>query len=420
MVLFAAVLLSTAMVLSQDVYRNTFPEIPNLQIRNVKFLESGFGVAVGFEFLSQTDYNGIIGITNDGGDTWEIERISNSLLFGLDLISEDFILVNGFHNTSKGIIAISRNSGETWETKICNGTDAPELVSLYTAKIIDENNIVCAGYNGSIIKSADGGESWKQAGQNYDGFSIWDIDFIGNKLMVSMNSEPNPPGYKYLVSEDNGDTWNEISPQLPDGVDVYNFYAFSGNEIYGFGDKDGKPAIVRSDDSGETYSLIYEGTSNWTIKSGFVSQSGTIVAAGGNNEDAELIISKDGDNWENHSFPGEYSFWNMFEYNGAVFVGNALGKLYKFPVVSSDINSIENNGSIYTYPSPVKDHLNFSGIELSENNSVVIYTARGNIIGQFGNFQGNHLNLSFLLPGVYHYKLFSGNKLIHNSSFIKL
>ena len=96
----------TEIAYCQPELRNIFPSqfLFKAQIRNVQFLDQDFGVAVGFRLISNTEFDGVIAITNDGGESWEVTKQENTLLFGIDILDKDNIHIVGFHNTAKGIL----------------------------------------------------------------------------------------------------------------------------------------------------------------------------------------------------------------------------------------------------------------------------------------------------------------------------
>lgn len=398
---------------------NVFPELPGVQVRNIKFADSNFGIAIGFEIFTDTDYNGIIGVTENGGESWQISRIDGALLFGIDFLDKNNIIINGFHNTTKGCIVRSTDMGKTWTTKYCNGIDAPDLVSLYTVKFLDPTNILCAGYHGSVIKSSDGGNTWVSTAALGQDFSIWNLESVGNTLILSMVSVEDGTLYKYYSSVDNGITWQQYQPDLPQGFNINKYFVKSQKEIYGFGNQNGKSAIAKSSDVGSTWQIIYSDNDMIDLKCGYVTSGGAIIAAGGNDMDAKIVMSDNGKNWKTQIYTEEYDFWNMAEKDNKIYIATASGKLYAINIGTSGVNSKEISELISVFPNPSSDFINLSGLNNDNQYFIDVFTLDGTYIVKSSPVKDGKVNCSLSGSGVYYFNLFSNGKLVGTGNFIK-
>lgn len=148
----------------------------------------------------------------------------------------------------------STDNGTTW--KLLPATQTPD-VGKFTSKFqgvwnivveptIEDKDIVYAACIGSIMKSTDGGESWKQVlGDNNNiAFSTDLVRAPDGRLFaafsqISLNgNKPNHTGI--LVSSDKGETWENITPSgFPDTTKVIKLSVAPSNQnrLYVFVDK---------------------------------------------------------------------------------------------------------------------------------------------------------------------------------------
>lgn len=197
-------------------------------IRDVFFVSTMQGVEV--------TYGGDIGVTADGGYTWDMpdtgtEHPLRSVWFTSNRVgyvvggtsSEAVILkttdggvswsrraspvpaeLHGVHfpNESDGFIAglgyvlATSDGGETWEIRL-------EFKGLLKGvHFVDDHTGLAYGIRGTILKTTDGGVTWTDASLPDEGF-VYDVDF-NEGLGVACQ------GRRVLKSVDVGDTWTEV------------------------------------------------------------------------------------------------------------------------------------------------------------------------------------------------------------------
>jgi len=166
------------------------------------FVDSKKGfVVVGLWHILQTD---------DGGKTWVNKSPHGYMSYGLGHIS--------FSDAGKGCIAGSsifctEDGGKTWKEQLGiqpgnRGDINGQMVSIWGLSVVNQSTAWAVGNEGQIIKTEDGGKSWKQKSRN-----ILAPDFF-------LNSKT---GWRFggeiLRTDDGGDTWKVQSKKDQIGVD---------------------------------------------------------------------------------------------------------------------------------------------------------------------------------------------------------
>ncbi|HWA06785.1 MAG TPA: T9SS type A sorting domain-containing protein [Ignavibacteria bacterium] len=163
--------------------------------------------------------NGTLLRSADYGSTWtavtinttsnlnEIASIGPSLT---EVRISSVVVGNG------GTIFVSTDNNEWFE--IASGTTENLLTAAFMG-----NNVICAGDNGTILKSVDNGAIWVAATSGVT-TKIFDVKFVSANVIVGTSENGT-----IVRSEDLGETWSTIL--TPSEVDLYavNF----GNESFG-------------------------------------------------------------------------------------------------------------------------------------------------------------------------------------------
>ncbi len=193
--------------------------------------------------------------SSDSGNTWTRQGLNSQLLFGVSVtdiwaVDEQNVWAVGSNNT----ILTTNDGGATWD-KIQSPVDN-ENIEFMSIAIINKTNIWLSGSNGVVINSADNGTTWKLfdttffhkggmqgnfaispervyvvggygngnekgfIGYTLDGGTTWDsvypADNYNKNEWIGVTSSDNTIvvyGGKshYMVSFDNGATWNNDS-----------------------------------------------------------------------------------------------------------------------------------------------------------------------------------------------------------------
>jgi len=241
--------------------------------------------------------DGIIQMTKDGGETWQLQESGTSnVLYSIFLANS----MTGWAVGQYGTILSTTNGGAEW-TSQTSGT-SNNLQSVY---FIDPSVGWAVGSSGTVLKTTDGGITWES--QN-SGTSSWlySTCFIdaNNGWTVGNNGS-------ILKTSDGGTTWN---PQTSGTTD----YLFSVHFIYSntgwIGGSDG--LILKTHDGGINWLPQESNTSSW-LRSVYFKDSNMGWATGNN---GLLMMTTDGgENWSSRKT------WTNKTLNSIYFIDDHAG-----------------------------------------------------------------------------------------------
>jgi len=237
--------------------------------RCIAFVDSlrGFAGTVGTDYFPNvTDTIPLYG-TSDGGKTWNPVSYSGPYVKGLcamDIVKEQFIN-HGKTDYKVHIYAVGRvgspanlmvshDGGLTWTSNSMN----KDCKMLFDIKMFDKNNgFACAASdedleksNAVILKTSDGGKSWKKVYQSERPFECtWKASFptkdVGYVTIQSYNPDSNVKQQRIAKTTDGGNTWNEINLIEDAGAREFGIgfidenHGFVGTMNSGYETKDG-------------------------------------------------------------------------------------------------------------------------------------------------------------------------------------
>jgi photosystem II stability/assembly factor-like uncharacterized protein len=166
---------------------------------DVHFIDENTGWAVGTM--------GTIIHTEDGGESWAIQgwnedRYYNSIYFAD--AKKGWIV--GEYST----MYMTENGGKTWSPMKCKDIEPedppddfpPPPAHLYGMYVMDAHTGGVTGMDGIIIKTEDGGKSWKRLTPKTD-FTLYQVKVAGeNGWAIGEKGA-------FMVSRDNGNTWQK-------------------------------------------------------------------------------------------------------------------------------------------------------------------------------------------------------------------
>jgi photosystem II stability/assembly factor-like uncharacterized protein/dienelactone hydrolase len=203
--------------------------------RCIAFVDSlrGFAGTVGTDYFPNvTDTIPLYG-TSDGGKTWNPVSYTGPYVKGLcamDIVKEQFIN-HGKTDYKVHIYAVGRvgspanmmvshDGGLTWTSNSMN----KDCKMLFDITMFDKNSgFACAASdedleksNAVILKTSDGGKSWKKVYQSERPFECtWKASFptkeVGYVTIQSYNPDSNVKQQRIAKTTDGGNTWNEIN-----------------------------------------------------------------------------------------------------------------------------------------------------------------------------------------------------------------
>jgi photosystem II stability/assembly factor-like uncharacterized protein len=151
---------------------------------------------------------------------------------GLSVVNDHVIWVSG----SNGMVGRSSNGGKNWKWMTVTGFEKTDFRDI---EAFDANTAIIMGIAepAYILKTKDGGETWKVVFENKTkGMFLDAMDFLYNGKGMVVGD---PIGNKIFLAEtmDGGETWKEWNQKLPVVDSGEAFFAASGTNIRFFDDK---------------------------------------------------------------------------------------------------------------------------------------------------------------------------------------
>ena len=151
--------------------------------------------------------------SDDGGHKWQrqgsVQTLPTAVLAGIAAADRDLLWAVGarIHSEPSGVILRSKDGGANWTEWRDPATEAEILKDEFGAVVCVDAKIVWAvGYNGKIIKSTDGGDTWQvqTSGTNAQLQGLWALD--GKHVWATGSKDDGQDGV-ILYSSNGGDPW---------------------------------------------------------------------------------------------------------------------------------------------------------------------------------------------------------------------
>ena len=163
--------------------------------------------------------------------TVEILTSGNKIsLRGLSVVNDNVIWVSG----SKGMVGKSSNGGKNWKWMTVKGFDTTEFRDI---EAFDANTaiIMSIAEPAYILKTTDGGDSWKIVYENKtNGMFLDAMDFSDSNHGIVIGDPINSKVF-LAMTDDGGETWKEMADKRPTADSGEAFFASSGTNIRLFG-----------------------------------------------------------------------------------------------------------------------------------------------------------------------------------------
>src|SRR5688572_12279517 len=216
-------------------------------MKQIYFLMIAFGLSNSFPSMSQQF-------------SIEFKQVSSkSSIRGLSVVDDKVIWMSG----TLGTVCLSSDGAKTFNCITVPGHDSSDFRSIYA---FDANSaLICKiGSPGKILKTTDGGQTWKEVyHNNHEATFIDGIDFWNEKEGICYG-DPIEGKLLLLKTVDGGDSWQQLpAPSRPVMVDGESSFAASGTTIRCY--EKGKVTIATG---GEISRLLisYDHGSSWTHK----------------------------------------------------------------------------------------------------------------------------------------------------------
>lgn len=175
-------------VLSVDYYVN-----------GIKFVDENNGWVVGFDYTP--GFKKYVQRTRGGGDTWETVDGAN-----IPSVDVDFRGQRGWILTSSEPFWRTQDGGATWTMTFLpdNSGSPPNCADM---DWVDANTGYACGWDGYVIKTTDGGATWRQLGATQYNFVYLGVETYGPNEVWICGARRGGGGAVVKRSTDGGTTW---------------------------------------------------------------------------------------------------------------------------------------------------------------------------------------------------------------------
>lgn len=153
--------------------------------------------------------------------------LSKTSFRGLSVVDDQTIWVSG----SKGTFARSLDGGESFEFKQLKGYEKSDFRDI---EAFDDKRAIMmsSGTPAYILKTTDGGQTWKEVYKNLDTAYFLDaMDFWDEKRGILVG-DPIHGHFVLLLTKDFGETWQELDTNLtPKAMEGEAVFAASGTSL---------------------------------------------------------------------------------------------------------------------------------------------------------------------------------------------
>lgn len=153
--------------------------------------------------------------------------LSKTSFRGLSVVDDNTIWVSG----SRGTIARSVDGGKTFVYRQLKGYEKSDFrdIEAFDAK---RAIIMSSGTPAYILKTTDGGQSWKEVYKNLDTAYFLDAMDFWNDKRGMLVGDPINGHFLLMETKDGGNTWKEWdSMQTPEAMDGEAVFAASGTSL---------------------------------------------------------------------------------------------------------------------------------------------------------------------------------------------
>lgn len=303
----------------------------------------------------------------------------------------------------QGTIIKTSNGGVTWVQQ--NSNIATDLVSVF---FIDQNKGWVGGLNGVILKTTDGGNTWQSILTNYD--NIYSIFFLNENLGFAISSYITNY-YRFgsiIKTTDGGNSWQT----------VFSNYDFGFNDLF-FQQERGwvvgtNGSLVMTSDSGNTWIPRNNITEHWLYDIFFIDKQYGWAVGGNAYTEAIFRTSDGGISWFQQSMSGQFKWLS-----GVSFINRNTGWVCGYDGV---ILKTSNGGNTWTRQTvPTTNYLrkvffidSTTGFIVGQNGTILKYGIKNiNIIKPNGGenlYAGTNYNIEWFSQNVLKVKIeFSSN-----------
>jgi photosystem II stability/assembly factor-like uncharacterized protein len=182
------------MGIQSQVWKDIYQFTPAQTLNKLKFYNDQIGYTAG------SLYNGSfenIHMTRDGGKTWKHANSGYTSMRFMDIYIQDEMTI--FMSGNEGIIIRSTDGGNSWKTMNSNTT-----AQLWGIHFLDDQLGFAVGSSGTIIRTDNGGQDWTSVVSGTQNL-FYDVFFTTQGVGFASGSNI------LLKSTDRGSSWTKVS-----------------------------------------------------------------------------------------------------------------------------------------------------------------------------------------------------------------
>ncbi|NQT61839.1 MAG: T9SS type A sorting domain-containing protein, partial [Candidatus Marinimicrobia bacterium] len=346
-----------------QTYESPNSDTINDTFRDVSFFDANNGMICG-SGATQV-YGSFVCRTIDGGATWNVIYNSGSNNYhGVSSLSANTCIAVGSYQGSAAY-GKTTDGGASWDSYYFNSITDP----LYDVKFVDENIGTAVGYNGRILRTTNGAESWSnQATPTSNNLRV--VDFTDANTGTAVGD------YGTIVRTTNGGaSWDIQQSGTNEQLRGVAFIDENNGRIVG---RNG--TILKTTDGGTTWEIQPVGTNEDLFSVSFVDENyGNIVGGRGiilRTTDGGITSIIEGKNYE---FPKGFVLMQNYPnpFNPTTTISYALPEQSMVKLTVFDIRGHEVMTIVSTDKSPGNYEAQWNGIDHSGNQvSTGVYFAR--------------------------------------------
>lgn len=221
----------------------------SISFSDVAFSDQFNGWVVGYE----SGYHGYVYHTSDGGSSWQLQLdLLQGSLLGVCFASNSTGWISGVSGTEVGgMVYMTYDGGTNWN--LCTYDSVRSLRKIYCS---DSLHIWSVGSIGSIISSSDGGTTWAHQDERAH-YAFTEYDEAKITFPDSLHGWIAGGDSVLLHTDNGGQLWIRQPTQFGKKIRAVSFP--DAQHGWAIMDSTGGHCIIRTEDGGETWQLVYTG-----------------------------------------------------------------------------------------------------------------------------------------------------------------